>query len=74
MSKYSTKHLHKVLLLLLIYMNEYSGLKIPLYNYGNSLITFIVMPIVSDVKSYLEYKLYYEEYENEEIEDELLVM
>lgn len=43
------------LLLLLIYMKEYSGFKIPLYNYGNNLITFSVKPYVSDVESFKEW-------------------
>ena len=46
----------KSLLIVLLYMKEYSGFKIPLYNYGESLITFSVKPYVSDVKSYLEWK------------------
>ena len=44
------------LLLLLIYMKEYSGFKMPLYNYGDSLITFSVKSYISDVESYKKWK------------------
>lgn len=47
-------------------MKELAGFKIPLYNYGDSLITFGVKPYVLDIKSWEDEQNYINELEEED--------